>query len=496
MTMRLSDIVARVDGADLRGGDCPVTDVVHRHDDVHAGVLFAAVRGANHDGHDYVADAVSRGAVAALVSQPVAVSVPQIVVDDVRATMGLIASFVHGEPSRDLCVFGVTGTNGKTTVTAFLEAACAAHGLGTGVIGTVTTRILGDAQPGVRTTPEATDLQRLFAVMHNRGVDAVAMEVSSHGLDLRRVDGTTFRTVLFTNLSQDHLDYHGSMDAYFAAKARLFTPGFASNGVIFCDDPWAQKLAANAPIAVVTVGFDDADAGPFDVQVSMTSLTKVTLSGTLLDGENLTATLTVPLPGRHNLANGALAVVAAALNGVPPHVACDGIAHAPGVPGRFEAVPLGDGMRGYVDFAHTPDAVRAVIDAARGLVTGDGRVILVVGCGGERDKGKRGPMGRAATGADVAVLTSDNPRSENPQAILDAIHAGAKAALAYGARCDVVVEVDRALAIGHAVRIAQPGDVIIVAGKGHEATQIFKTGSVPFDDRDVLKDAYASVKGH
>jgi len=492
MTMRLSDIVARVDGASLHGDDCAVRDVVHRHDEVTPGVMFAAITGAQHDGHDFVVEAIKRGASAVLTDRPLDTGIPQLVVRDVRQQMGIVASHVHANPSGDLVLFGVTGTNGKTTVTAFLEAACAAHGWGTGVIGTVATRIHGDSEPGVRTTPEATDLQRLFRLMHTRGVDAVAMEVSSHGLELNRVDGTTFATVLFTNLSQDHLDFHGSMEAYYQAKRRLFTQGFARHGVVFVDDQWTKRLVHEAEIPVVRVGFAGEEA---DVTCQVTGASTAELAGILPNGVTINEYVTVPIPGRHNLANAALAVVAVTLNGVSPKIACDGIAHAPGVPGRLEPVELGDHVRAYVDFAHTPEAIRAVIAAGRSLLEADGRLILVVGCGGERDQAKRGPMGSAATLADMAILTSDNPRSEDPQAILDAIHAGATAAVLNGAACDVHVEVDRRTAIERAVVKANPHDVIIVAGKGHETTQIFADRTVAFDDREVIKDAYASRKG-
>lgn len=490
--MRLSDIVAQVGNARLIGDDAEVNDVVHRHDEVLPGTMFAAIAGQRHDGHDFIADAVTAGAAAVLVQQATALPIPQLVVPNVRHTLGLVASLVHAQPSRKLSVVGVTGTNGKTTVSAFLEAAFAAHGVGTGVIGTVATRILGESQDATHTTPESTDLQRLFQRMYDRGVDAVAMEVSSHGLDLRRVDGTHFTTAVFTNLSQDHLDYHGDMDRYFAAKQRLFTAGFSDHGVVFVGDEWAARLVREATIPLVTVGF----AGDVDITVQPTGPQTAELVGAFPDGEPVARTLTVPIPGRHNLANGALAAVAARSNGVPIGVACAGIAHAPGVPGRLEPVQLGAGIRAFVDFAHTPDAVQAVIAAGRGLVAAHGRVIVVVGCGGERDQAKRGPMGAAATTADIAILTSDNPRSEDPHIILSAVAAGSEAAVNAGASCTLHTEVDRRRAIERAVVAARDGDVIIVAGKGHERTQMFADHSIPFDDREVLRNAYRTVKGH
>lgn len=491
MTMRLSDIVASLPDARLTGVDTDVAGISHRSRDVGPGDVFAAIAGANHDGHDFVGEAVQNGAVAVLATRDTGHDVPHVIVSDVRTQLGEVASVIYGRPSENMAVFGVTGTNGKTTVTSFIEGACAANGMGTGVIGTVATRIHGESEPGVRTTPEATELQHLLATMYRRGVDAVAMEVSSHGLDLRRVDGTRFACVVFTNLSQDHLDYHRSMDAYFAAKQRLFTPDFASQGVVFVGDSWAQQLADTSPIPVVTVGFD----GPVDVTVAVRGPAQARLLGTISHVGEIDETLRVPIPGAHNLANGAVAAVAAACSGIPMRTALDGIASSPGVSGRFEPVMLPDGPRAYVDFAHTPDAVRAVVAAAKALCTDAGRVILVVGCGGDRDPEKRGPMGAAATTADVAVLTSDNPRSEDPEAILAAIARGAEQAVQNGETCTIHLDVDRRSAIAYAVSQANPNDVIVIAGKGHETTQIFADRTVVFDDRHVLRDAYNTFKG-
>lgn len=491
MTVRLTDIVASLPGARLVGADTDVSDLVHHHDKVTEGSMFAAIAGSQHDGHAFIGDAAMRGARAVLATSATAHPLPHVVVPDVRAVLGDVASLIHDGPSQKMAVFGITGTNGKTTVASFIEAACAANGMGTGVIGTVATRIHGESQPGVHTTPEATDLQRILATMYRRGVDAVAMEVSSHGLDLKRVDGTRFACVVFTNLSQDHLDYHHSMETYFAAKQRLFTPQFAPVGVVFVNDAWASKLASQSPIPVVTVGFD----GQVDLTLTVTGATEGRLRGNLTGVGPVEETVNVPIPGAHNLANAAVAAVATALHGVPLPIALAGIRVSQGVAGRLEHVDLPSGPRAFVDFAHTPDAVRAVLSTAHTLCGGVGRVILVVGCGGDRDAAKRGPMGATATDADVAILTSDNPRSEDPMAILNTVVDGARQAVANGARCEIAVEVDRRTAITRALELAQPDDVIVVAGKGHETTQIFAHHTIEFDDRQVLREVYDELRG-
>jgi UDP-N-acetylmuramoyl-L-alanyl-D-glutamate--2,6-diaminopimelate ligase len=466
VTAALSTVASHLDGAERRGEDVQVVDATHDSRRAAPDWLFCAIVGACTDGHDHAADAVDRGAAALLVERWLDLPVPQVRVPSVRAATGPAAACVHGRPSDELTVVGLTGTNGKTTTAYLLEGAFAASGVGVGVIGTVETRIHGTPEPGVRTTPEGTDLQRLLRTMHTRGVDAVAMEVSSHGLDLHRVDGTRFAVAVYTNLSQDHLDWHGTMDAYLAAKARLFTRALSERGVVYLDGPWAARLLELAEIPVVTLGRDAGDMRIVDEQH---------------DVEGGSATLRFPdralsvrtrMPGTFNLTNAATAVVAAIVAGGDDDAAVDGVAACPGAPGRFERVDAGQPFTVLVDYAHTPDAVEHVIATVRGLLPADGRITIVLGCGGDRDRDKRGPMGAAATAADVAVLTSDNPRSEDPDAIIAAMLAGARAAVDAGGRAEVVVEPDR--------RAAGARDVPAAAGQRTRRVPIAADPCRPF----------------
>ncbi|MFP4311130.1 MAG: UDP-N-acetylmuramoyl-L-alanyl-D-glutamate--2,6-diaminopimelate ligase [Nitriliruptoraceae bacterium] len=462
-----------------------VVDATHDSRQVAAGWLFCAVPGARTDGHDHLAAAAAAGAAAALVERPVDVALPQLQVPSVRAAMGPAAAAVHGHPSRQLTIVGTTGTNGKTTVSGLVEGAFAAAGIGTGVIGTLGARIHGESVPGVRTTPEGPDLQRLLRRMHGRGVDAVAAEVSSHGLELHRIDGTRIAVAVYTNLSQDHLDFHGTMERYLAAKARLFTPALSERGVVFLDGPWGWQLLEQVAIPVTTLGWADADGPPQDVRITAP---EVDLSGgrAHLVGEAVgEVEVRTRLPGRFNLANAATALLAAVLAGVEARPAAEGIAAAPGPRGRLERVEVGAGPQVLVDYAHTPEAVTTVLATVRESLPAGGRLLLVLGCGGDRDHSKRGPMGAAATAADVAVLTSDNPRSEDPEAILAAMVTGARAAVEAGATASVVVELDRRRAIGLALAEAGADDVVLIAGKGHETVQELADRVAPFDDREV-----------
>lgn len=485
MSASLAAVAAELRRSERHGPDVVVDDATHDSRQVGPGTLFCAVRGSRADGHDHAPAAVRQGAAALLVERWLDLDVPQVKVPSVRAAAGPAAAVVHGHPSRELTVVGVTGTNGKTTTSYLLEAAFAAAGQGVGVIGTVETRIHGETQPGVRTTPEGPDLQRLLRRMHTRGVDAVAMEVSSHGLDLRRVDGTRFAVVAYTNLSQDHLDWHGSMEAYLAAKARLFTPTFAPHGVVFLDGPWAERLLELVEIPVTTVGRGpDADVRLTDEQLAIGG----GVGRLHLDGE--TVEVRTRLPGRFNLDNAAIALATAVAAGTPAATAAAAIGACPGAPGRLERVERGQPFTVFVDYAHTPDAVEQLIATLRSLLVaergpGRGRVLIVLGAGGDRDRGKREPMGRAAAAADVAVLTSDNPRSEDPAAILASVARGARAAVADGAPAQVVVDPDRRRAIATALDHAAAGDVVVIAGKGHETGQELADRTLPFDDREV-----------
>jgi len=464
-----------------------VTGITHDSRAVRPGDLYLARPGEHAHGIEFVADAVAAGAVAVLTDAP---SVPSalsagagaaVEVPDPRAAAGPAAAWVYGDPARALDVIGVTGTNGKTTTAYLLDGGLRASGRRTGLVGTVETRIGDEVVPSARTTPEATDLQALFAVMCERGVDSVAMEVSSHALALDRVAGTTFAVAAFTNLSQDHLDFHADMDDYFAAKARLFTPAYAARAVVAVDDEWGRRLAGTATVDVTSVGEAPADWVRIDEAV--------TASGgrtTLRAPDGAPHEVEVSLPGRFNVRNAAVAYVALVLAGIEPDAARAGIASVTTIPGRMERVDAGQPFLALVDYAHTPAAVTTLLAEAR-VLSGDGRVVVVLGCGGDRDRGKRPLMGAAAArGADVAVLTSDNPRSEDPLAILAAMEAGARAA---GGPAEIVVEPDRRRAIELAVGKSAPGDVLVVAGKGHEQGQEQNGVVTPFDDRVVLGQA-------
>jgi UDP-N-acetylmuramoyl-L-alanyl-D-glutamate--2,6-diaminopimelate ligase len=469
-------------------GAVTVTGITHDSREVRPGDLYVAVPGARAHGAQFAPDVASAGAAAVLTdadgaARAASAGLPLLAVEDPRRVMGPLASWLYGEPARGLTMIGVTGTNGKTTTAYLVEAGLRAAGRRPGLIGTIETRIDGEAVPSTRTTPEATDLQALLAVMRERGVDGVAMEVSSHALAYGRVSGTTFDVAVFTNLSEDHLDYHRDLDDYFAAKARLFASGAARRGVVDVDDEHGRKLAGLADVPVVTVSPDGdpgADWWAEDVEVRSGG------SGFVLrarDGRQVRGS--TRLPGAFNVDNAVLAVVALAEAGVDPQTAADGVASCPGVPGRMERVDAGQDFLALVDYAHSPDALERLLVTCRELA-GDARVLVVVGCGGDRDPYKRPVMGEiAARAADVAVLTDDNPRSEDPLAILAAMRRGAAEVP------DATVEVvpDRRAAIVRAVEQAGAGDVVVVAGKGHEQGQEVAGVLQPFDDRVVLRAA-------
>jgi UDP-N-acetylmuramoyl-L-alanyl-D-glutamate--2,6-diaminopimelate ligase len=488
---RVDEIARVLDRATLHGDPSVVLrGVTHDSREARPDDLYVARPGEHTHGIAHVDQAVANGAVAVLTdpeSVPVAEAATRAVVEvaEPRAVMGALAAWVYDDPSGALLVFGVTGTNGKTTTGFLLEAGLRAAGYPTGLVGTVETRIAGEALPSARTTPEATDLQALFAVMRERGVDAVAMEVSSHALDLGRVDGTTFAVAGFTNLSQDHLDFHRDMEHYFEAKARLFTPGYARRAVVSVDDDWGRRMAERAEIPVTTVGRSDADW-----TWRPTRATPVGGSAVLTGPDGVERRLDVALPAVFNLANAALAFVMLAEAGITGAAVERGIASLVAVPGRMERVDHGQPFTTLVDYGHTPEAVRLLVAEARELAPDGGRVIVVLGCGGDRDRAKRPAMGAAAATADIAVLTSDNPRSEDPAAILAAVEEGARAA---GGAAQLIVEPDRRVAIGGAVGSARPGDVVVVAGKGHERVQEFADRSVAFDDRVVLAECLTAL---
>jgi UDP-N-acetylmuramoyl-L-alanyl-D-glutamate--2,6-diaminopimelate ligase len=472
-----------------------VTGITHDSRAVRPGDLYAALPGARLHGADFVTQAVGLGAVAVLTDptgaeRAAATGLPVLVVDDPRARMGELATTIYGHPGRDLLQIGITGTSGKTT-TAYLVEGGLKGVRSTGLIGTVEMRIGDERIKSERTTPEATDLQALFAVMRERGVEAVAMEVSSHALVLGRVDGCVFDIGVFTNLSPEHMEFHSDMEDYFRAKAQLFTPKRSRLGVVNLDDEYGRRLAKEATVPVVTYsaeGHPDADWRAEDVEVGPMDSTFTVIGP---KGERIAARS--PLAGPFNVANTLAAIVALAAAGLDPQTAADGVAAVPGVPGRLERVDAGQPYLAVVDYAHKTDAVESVLKALRKVT--EGKVHIVLGCGGDRDRTKRGPMGAAAARlADTAVLTSDNPRSEDPLAILATMLEGAASVPAHE-RGEVQVFEDRAAAIAAAVARAQPGDTVLVAGKGHEQGQDIAGVVRPFDDRQVLREAIQKTQG-
>ncbi|MGW0205003.1 UDP-N-acetylmuramoyl-L-alanyl-D-glutamate--2,6-diaminopimelate ligase [Streptomyces sp. NPDC003233] len=476
-------------------GAAEIKGITHDSRAVRPGDLYAALPGARLHGADFVTQAASLGAVAVLTDptgaeRAAATGLPVLVVDDPRGRMGELAATIYRHPGRDLLQIGITGTSGKTTTAYLVEG-----GLGAsrpaGLIGTVEIRIGDERIKSERTTPEATDLQALFAVMRERGAEAVAMEVSSHALVLGRVDGCVFDIAVFTNLSPEHMEFHSDMEDYFRAKAQLFTPKRSKLGVINVDDAYGRRLAEEATVPVVTFsaeGHPDADWRAEDVQVGPVDST-FTVVGP--DGERIHAKS--PIAGPFNVANTLAAVVALAAAGLDPQTAADGIAAVPGVPGRLERVDAGQPYLAVVDYAHKTDAVESVLKALRKVTKG--RLHVVLGCGGDRDRTKRAPMGAAAARlADTAVLTSDNPRSEDPLAILATMLQGAASVPAHE-RGEVLLFEERAAAIAAAVGRAQAGDTVLVAGKGHEQGQDIAGVVRPFDDRQVLREAIQKTQG-
>jgi len=459
MTASLASLLGDVEVLEVVGEleGTGVTLVTQSSDAVVPGALYCCVPGAHVDGHDLAPQVIAAGAGSLLVERVLAVGVPQVLVPSTRSAVAPVAAAFYGQPSRALSVVGITGTNGKTTTTHLLAAIAETAGRPAGLIGTLS---------GARTTPEAPVLQATLAQMRDDGVDVVAMEVSSMALDQHRADAISFAVAVWTNLSQDHLDYHGSMDAYFEAKASLFAPGRAAAAVVNVDDPAGRRLLARidpAASPVQTFTLDDAE----DLEAGL-SVSRFRWRG---------HPVTLHLGGAHNVSNALAAASAAERLGIAPSAVADGLNAIQGVAGRFEAVDAGQPFTVLVDYAHTPDGLERVLTAVRPH-NGQARVTVVFGCGGDRDRAKRPRMAAVASRlADRVVLTSDNPRSEDPDAIIAEARAGA-------VRPEVVtVEPDRGRAIELAVSGAHAGDVVVIAGKGHETGQDIAGTIVPFDDR-------------
>jgi UDP-N-acetylmuramoyl-L-alanyl-D-glutamate--2,6-diaminopimelate ligase len=470
--MEIDQLIAALAPSDVLGrASVEITDLAYDARAAGPGSLFFCVPGTRADGHEFAAAAVANGAVVLVVERPLELDVPQLVVPSARAAMAVAADEFFGRPTEELEVAGVTGTNGKTTTAFLLYAILAAAGRRPGLLGTIESRVGGERRPAVRTTPEAIDLQRDFREMLDAGDRSAAVEATSHGSALGRLDRVRFRALVFTNLTQDHLDFHGTLEQYFDAKRRLFTetrPPAAVN----VGDEHGRLLAKelHGQNELLTFGLtDDAELRADDLELGPRGA-RFRAGGIELETR---------LRGRFNVENVLGAVAAARLLEIPDDAIAYGVKELRGVPGRFEAVDEGQPFAVLVDYAHTPDSLENVLRTARDLA--QSRVICVFGCGGDRDRGKRPLMGRIATElADLAIVTSDNPRSEEPEAIIAEILAGAG---------DAEVEPDRREAIARAVGEAADGDVVVIAGKGHEQGQQFADHTIPFDDREVAREA-------
>jgi UDP-N-acetylmuramyl-tripeptide synthetase len=486
--VKLDALVSRLPGARLSGdGTAEVAHVTHDSRRAGAGTLFVAIKGLTADGNQYVEAARRKGAVAVASEQPPQAGGPWIQVPDARAALAAFSAAVLGDPAARLELVGVTGTNGKTTTTYLIDAALRACGYRTGLLGTIQYRIGDRLAEAVRTTPEASDLQELFAEMVEAGCTHAVMEVSSHSLALQRVYGLGFRVAVFTNLTRDHLDFHGDMDTYFAAKRVLFDTLLRTDGhaVINADDDRAQELRTATRGQALTYSVrEDSGAGLVARELQLT------LEGTrfLVRAGGQDLAVRTPLIGLFNVSN-VLAALGACLGlGLPLERALAGIASVTGVPGRLERVQAGQDFTVVVDYAHTDDALRNLLETVRELRPR--RLITVFGCGGDRDRTKRPLMGAvAARLSDAVIVTSDNPRSEPPEAIIEEILAG----MGNGRRAQPQVVVDRREAIARALEMAGPGDAVVIAGKGHETYQVLRDRTVPFDDRQVAREVIARL---
>jgi UDP-N-acetylmuramoyl-L-alanyl-D-glutamate--2,6-diaminopimelate ligase len=471
--MRLTELVAELSGARVVGdSSVEIKDLAYDSRKVEPGTLFFCVVGEKVDGHEFGPRAVEDGAAALVVERELTeLAVPQVVVPDSRAAMAPLAARFWGDPTAKLRMIGVTGTNGKTTTTFLVHEILRAADIRCGLLGTVKQVVGGVEKEVVRTTPEAIELQRTFRQMLEGGDEACAMEVSSHAMTLHRADAIEFEVVLFTNLTQDHLDFHADMEDYFLAKRKLFETG-AGTRIVNVDDPYGRRLAEEFECITFSAEGAEADYSAREVEFDAGG-------ARFRIGEQR---LRTGLPGHFNVANALGAFAAAEALGVGSEIAAAGLARAARVPGRFEPIDEGQGFSVLVDYAHTPDSLENVLRAARRLTKG--RLIAVFGAGGDRDRDKRPKMGRAgAELSDLTIITSDNPRSEDPEAIVAEVAAGAEGA------AELEVVVDRREAIALALGRAAPGDTVVIAGKGHEQGQEFEGGrKVPFDDREVARE--------
>lgn len=484
--MQLKELIDSLKEKRLSGGDTEITGIAYDSRNVQPGTLFVAWHGGTFDGHNYIADAVAKGASAVVAEKDIDAGVPVVVVADSRAALPALAAKFFDYPTRKMTLVGVTGTNGKTTITYLMQSIFRAAGKKAGLIGTMGARIDDEPVETEHTTPESVDLQRVLAQMVDAGVEAVVMEVSSHGLVQGRTDFCEFDCGIFTNLTQDHLDFHGTLDEYLAAKMIMFSdyPGRSTKkftSIVNVDDPSGAKVAESTDGGVITYGINSAaDVKGSEIEVSESSVSLVITYG----GES--RRVKVPVGGYFNAYNGLAAVSAALMLGIDFDTIIRGLDSSPKVAGRFESVDCGQDFGVIVDYAHTPDGLENVLSTAKALTKN--RLIAVFGCGGNRDRGKRPIMGRiGAELADVVIVTSDNPRKEEPTAIIKDILEG----IPIEKRVEAIV--DRREAIDHAIHVAKSGDIVVIAGKGHEDYQIFADKTIHFDDREVAREVLSDL---
>lgn len=491
INLKLSELVNYIQVEGIRGNvEVKVTGLSSDSRKIEAGYIFFCIKGTRADGHQFAAEAVKRGASAVICEEEVKLEnneVAVIKVKDARRAYAVLSAAFFGFPSRFMKVAGVTGTNGKTTTTHLIESIFKSEGKRTGLIGTVYVRIVDTQLPVTHTTPDPFELQSIFDAMRKENVEVVAMEVSSHAIDQKRIEGTYFDVLVFTNLTQDHLDYHQTIEEYAKAKMSLFMENRHIPWVINLDDPKGKELyqiAKKLGVEVLTYGVhENADLKARDIESGFDRL-KFNLR--FRDKESYQVELMIA--GHFNVYNAMAALGSAYLLGVPFENSVKNIASAKGAPGRFDIIKSESGFYIIVDYAHTPDGLNNVIDSCLKLLKPKGRLITVFGCGGDRDKEKRPKMGAIASEkSHHVIVTSDNPRSEDPVKIIEDILKGVAAENMY----KVEVEVDRREAIFKAVHLARPGDIVLIAGKGHETYQIFKDKTVHFDDKEVAREAIA-----
>lgn len=482
--MRLKDLLAPINGTIQPDSDVEISGIAYDSRAVTPGALFVAFRGGTFDGHTFIADALKRGAAAIIAEKDTHPGVPMVLVKDAREVLPLLSAKFYDYPAKKLAMIGITGTNGKTTTSYLMQSILRSSGKKVGLIGTLGARINDEPIETEHTTPESADLQRVLAMMVDQGVDAVAMEVSSHGLAQGRTSFCEFDCGVFTNLTQDHLDFHGTMDDYLTAKLKLFSEyPLASDkkfvGVVNMDDPYGVSVSKSTNGKVITYGItSDADVKGSDVIVTSSTVTLV------ITYQGKSEQVTIPIGGYFNAYNGLASCAACLAMGLDFATVIGGLKSVPSVAGRFESVDCGQNFGVIVDYAHTPDGLENVLRTARNLAKN--RLIVVFGCGGKRDRTKRPIMGKIGSElADIAIITSDNPRNEDPSLIIKDILEGVQ----MSSKIEAIL--DRHEAIERGIMLAQKGDVVVIAGKGHEDYQIFADETIHFDDREVARDVLA-----